>query len=137
MDFSIAEALFGITGLLLGGLMGWLASRASARKTLAAPVKKVISSAEVEKQQDALRHLREANAALTDKLRVLTHQHEATIDAMQKAQTMERVGHEEELRRVKEELDRLVEAAQEGLPMTNQAFAPTQFDVESPGPAPR
>lgn len=103
------------------------------------PVRVLASSSEIQQQHETVHRLRDANATLTSKLNHAMQQHESDmismrkdcehkLEVMRKDHALEKAGFEEELRRLKEQLARIVAAAKEGSLISANSFAPTQFD---------
>lgn len=103
------------------------------------PVRVLASSSEIQQQHETIHRLRDANATLTSKLNHAVQLHEGAmistrkdcehkLEVMRKDHALEKAGFEEELRRLKEQLARIVAAAKEGSLISANSFAPTQFD---------
>jgi len=131
MEVLIA-LITGILGAATGAAVALkIAMQRQAQTDKAAePVRMIISSNEIEQQQEALNRMRESNLSLTTRLHELSQQHEKTVESLRKDHAMERAGFEEELRRLKEQLTRIASAMQGGSAITPNSFAPTQFDPE-------
>lgn len=127
---DITMALIGAgAGSVVGLVVGLKLGAMRAAQSSAEPLKVMMSSNEVEKHQEALNRMRESNLALTTRLHEFTQRHESTVEALKKAHAMERANYEEELRRVKGQLERIAAAAQDGSEISPNSFAPTQFDL--------
>lgn len=112
-------------GLLVGlAVCGWLAVRAMRQAHKA--------ELEREQQAQALEDARENHAGLMSRMHDMSQRYERQIDVIRKTHEIEKTGLEEELRRIREKLQRIILAGETGQPMSHTAFVPTQFDDPPP-----
>lgn len=115
-------------GLTAGTVAGiWLAARRQM------PIQLGTSRQQVELQQEALDRMRESNLSLAARLQEMTQQNDRQLEALRRSHAVERASSEEEIRRLKDQLRRIIEATEDGQVISSRAFAPTQFDEPSQG----
>jgi hypothetical protein len=115
-----------MVGLLVGAIATWMSMRRPVVEVDAPVIGRDLTPLPTES--------REPTPQLMARMQELTQRYERQIEVMRKAHEIERAGAEEELRVVREKLERIIMAGEKGQSISNNAFVPTQFD-ETPPPA--
>lgn len=86
-------------------------------------------------QRRALERMRESHHELTEQIESLNRRNAQQIEALKHQHGIELRAAEDEIRRVREQVSRLLDVAEEGQVISGTSFQPTQFDESEP-PAP-
>jgi outer membrane PBP1 activator LpoA protein len=129
MDLILSSAWL-IAGIAVGiGLTLALGPAQRHRQTLKA--KMVLADSQ---QRRALDRMRESNQELSSQLQLATKRHDQQLMSLRKAHVAELKAAEDELKRVRLQMVRMGEAAEDGHAISATAFQATQFD-DSDNPA--
>jgi outer membrane PBP1 activator LpoA protein len=129
MDWILSSAWL-IAGIAVGvGLTLALGPAQRHRQSLKAKLALADSQ-----QRRALDRMRESNQELASQLQTSAKRHEQQLLSLRKAHVTEQKAVEDELKRVRAQMLKLSEAAEEGSAMSGTAFQATQFD-DSDNPA--
>jgi DNA primase large subunit len=122
MDAFVGTAWL-IAGMLVGVALGLWFGPARARQQSR---KAKIALADSQ-QRRALERMREQNLELAAQMESSAQRHSRALEALSQSHAAELRLVEEELRQVREQLNRMLDAAHDGSVISGTAFVPTQF----------